>query len=503
MSQQIDAPLNIELLATKDNVDGHGTEIRGTVADHVNLTADKAREVLGSRFLTDPNFVVTVDGVRVTFDDIPPEFLSELQVPVAGLGTARVLVIDAQRSDRSTRQHGVAWHVNNRLVGECGWRGSDYERILDGRTSEAKRYTFIVFADFLSDAVLPDWSDFDASNPSWQKTRTVVQDHIRDALQEFNATRRAEIKAAVRERLEPEVSRLPALSRERWNAFVDQVVDTCPNIRNQELEQLAGILANLEQARSRYGLIDQLHGLPPGSLDILHDILTAWSLNLAKEALDEIGTRLKLIHELQDKLRDKNTDEVQELQPLFERGLWIFGPEFETIEFTSNRGMTEVIRHIFRGKVSGSLNRPDFVVVPDGSVGLYSRPAYDDEHNPNGVSSLVIVELKRPGIPIGHEQKQQAWKYVKELRDKGQIKAHTKVNCFVMGSEIDPLEADSTITGVVTITPLLYETFILRAEKRMLNLYRLLKDAPFLRANGVDAEEFVHPPLPAQTALGV
>lgn len=38
---------------------------------------------------------------------------------------------------------------------------------------------------------------------------------------------------------------------------------------------------------------------------------------------------------------------VQELQPLFKRGLWIFGPEFETIEFTSNVGMTKVVQNCF------------------------------------------------------------------------------------------------------------------------------------------------------------
>ena len=66
-------------------------------------------------------------------------------------------------------------------------------------------------------------------------------------------------------------------------------------------------------------------------------------------------------------------DEVGDLQPLFERSLWVFGPEFESLEFTSNRGMTEVIAKIFGGDEQGSRQRPDFVMLPDGSVGLYSR----------------------------------------------------------------------------------------------------------------------------------
>ena len=66
----------------------------------------------------------------------------------------------------------------NRAVGECKWSRSDYERILDGRTSEAKRFTFIVQADYLNqdNAVLEDWSGFKEDCPVWAKTRETVQD---------------------------------------------------------------------------------------------------------------------------------------------------------------------------------------------------------------------------------------------------------------------------------------------------------------------------------------
>src|SRR5258708_38143885 len=114
-----------------------------------------------------------------------------------------------------------------------------------------------------------------------------------------------------------------------------------------------------------------------GDLDNLHKLLKAWNVRTAKIALDEIQTRLKLIEELDQKLRDERMDEVGDLQPLFERSLWVFGPEFESLEFTSNKGMTEVIRKIVGIEQMGSRQRPDFVMLPDGSVGLYSGDAHD------------------------------------------------------------------------------------------------------------------------------
>ncbi|WP_067738356.1 ATP-binding protein [Novosphingobium naphthalenivorans] len=483
---------------------GHGVEIRAAEPTRLRLSAADIREVLGTRFLTDPNFQVSVDGQAVTFDDIPQDFVRESFVDIPGVGRARILMIDSQRADRTTRQHGIAWHVNNRLVGDCGWRGTDYERVLDGRTSEAKRFTFIVFADFLADtdAILPDWSGFQLSNDTWKKTQVAVQDKIREEIAAFSFERRAEAKEAVRERYASTVLKIAPSARERWNSFVDQVVDTCPGISTEQIDQVAGILVNLEASSSQYSLLARLHGLQPGELDQLDGILADWSVATAKMALDEIQSRLKLIGELHDKLRDERADEVRELQPLIERSLWVFGPEFESIEFTSNRGMSEVIRKLLGGTAQGSLNRPDFVILPDGSVGLFARPAFDDQHEVTGVAHLVVVELKRPGIAIGMDQKNQAWKYVVELQTQGLIDDGTRVTCFVLGSRLSPREGVRE-EGRTKIIPMAYETFIKRAETRMLNLYARLSEAPFLREAGLDADTFVAEPAPRQGGLGL
>jgi hypothetical protein len=490
------APLTPTLIGRRNKgVKGHGTEICALALDPVVLTAEHAREALGTRFLTDPGFTVTIDGTAVGFDDIPENMLQRAEVDVPHFGAAEVLMIDSSRSDRTTKQHGIAWRVRGRLVGECSWRGFHDERILDGRTAAAKRFTFIVFADFLADAVAPDWSEFRNDADAWQATCAVVQGHIRDRISEVIASRRGEVKQSVKERLGGVVQELTPLSRARWTAFVDQVVDSCPSITEAQVEQVASILANLEQANSKYGLITKLHELKPGELDDLHRLLDDWTLTAAKAALDELQSRLRLIEELNMKLRDENADEVQDLQPLFEDSLWVFGPEFESIEYTSNRGMTEIIRKIFGKNDTGSRNRPDFVIVPDGSIGLYSRDAYGEDREVNGVASLVIAEIKRPGITIGSDQKNQAWKYVKELMERGLVDRHTQVSCFVLGSRRDPHEGvRKEEDGRVIIEPMSYDVFIRRAEKRMLGLRDKLKEAPFLQRQGFNTADFVSPP---------
>ncbi|MER9870687.1 ATP-binding protein [Mesorhizobium sp. M0136] len=459
----------------------HGTEIRATSVSNLAMAAETAREVLGTRFLADPNFEVFIDGTRVTFDDIPRHSMDRVKVEVPGHGTAEIVVIDSLKSDKTTKQHGIAWRVKSRLVGSPSWVGFDHERILDGRSSEAKRFLFIVFADFLDDAVTPDWTGFNADSVAWKETRPRVHDAIKATLSEFTADKRREAKATVRETHFKSVAKLPPAGRERWNQFVDRVVDACPSITVDQVGQVAGILATLEAATSKYGVISKLHDFAADDFDTLDSILQDWTIRLAKDALDEIQSRLKLIAELDVKLRDPSMSEVGDLQPLIDKSLWVFGPEYESIEFTSNKGMTEVVRKFFGASSPISRLRPDYVIVPDGSVGLYSRDSYDSSGEVIGTDRLVIAEIKRAGVGIGSDQITQPWNYAKILKNGGHISDATSVTCFVLGSAIEAGENEPTTRGNVVIVPMTYNVFIRRAQARMLGLRAKLADVPFLQ----------------------
>lgn len=491
-------PLHLDYVSfTESGVTGHGTTIQGTgEVPIIHLTEEKAREVLGSRFLANPAFKVFIGGSAISFNDIP-DHLSKVEFEVDGYGKVTILHIDTGKADKTTRQHGIAWWVQDRAVGQCNWSTSDYTRILDGRKTEAKRFTFIVKADFLNqyDAVKDDWSGFKEEVGAWTKTRAAVQDHICKIIDSLGQEERASTKASVRQKVGNTINTLSLVSKERVTEFVDEVVENCPSLGENEIVQLTTILAKLEQSKSRYGLLDVLHKCEPDDYDKLHAILTEWTIGMAKLVLDEIQNRLRLIAELRIKLQKVGIDEVHELQPLFERGLWMFGAEFESIDFTSNVGMTQVIRRLFNDpKGTGSRNRPDFVALPDASVGFYSRPSYNDHHDEDGVGHLVIIDLKTTGLPIGGTEKDQVWKYVKELRERGYLKKGDKVDGYVLGDMVERNEVEPRKEGPeVTIYPMLYNTILIRAEKRLLNLSKKVKEAPFLLEQQESLKSFLDP----------
>ncbi|MEW9834238.1 hypothetical protein [Mesorhizobium marinum] len=117
-----------------------------------------------------------------------------------------------------------------------------------------------------------------------------------------------------------------------------------------------------------------------------------------------------------------------------------------------------------------------------------------------------VAEIKKPGVGIGSEQKDQSWRYVKELRSNGLLTEAATTACYILGSKIDPGEGGirTEWDGRVTIIPMTYNTFICRAEKRMLGLRDKLKEAPFLKEHEVDGDGFVTPPAePQQDLLAV
>lgn len=480
-----DSPFSLEKCEPTSFLKEKGTKIFVREKTSIRIDEEKIRSEIGMRFLTDPSFTCSVNGITVNFSHIPSENINEHIIKLDSGESIHIFIIDTNDADKTTKQHGIAWHVNRRLVGESDWKSYAFDEIIDGRSSEAKSHTFIINADFLanSDSVKKDWTGFN-STPEFLITRNKVFDFVKSHINGQTKQKRDRVFSNVRKVHEKELSKLTPLRVERWEEFVTEIQTECISLNEKDLLKLSGFLIKMEQSDTKYSLISKLHELNSDQIDNLHNILADWSLDLAKEVLDELQIRLRLLDELRDKVLDVNTREVQDLQPLFHQGLWIFGPEYETIEFTSNDGMTKVIQNLFKSNIKGSRNRPDFAILPDSTVGSYSYHRYDDDGGEIGIDRLVIVELKKPGIPISTDEKGQCWKYVSELLKTGLISRDTKVTCFVLGSEVDPFERGPRKENDdrCIIQPLDYQVVVSRAKSRLLKLYDRVKGAPFLEA---------------------
>jgi hypothetical protein len=488
------APYRIEVLKTID-VPGHGT-VLSCDASRWTLPVDDVAELLGSRFVSDPEFEIRLNGNTISLTDLE-HISNRVALPVPGNGEVIVRRFDSDQSGRTSAQSGVAWWTNRRKVGMPSWEAPDGP-LLDARTTVGKRLVYVVEADQLALDVKPDWSGYYASE-STVGVQKVAYDFIRSdlhgALEGMRKERKREALAANRST----ILSLPPLSQEAVAQFIEDIQVRSPTISPKDLSNAVQVLSSLEQSRSGFRLLERLAHLSPDALDGLNEILAEWSIADVKAVLGELRYRLRLIRQLEELVEKHTADELHDLQPIFERGLWIFGPEFESISFTSNRSLATVIAKYFgSATIEAPTRRPDFVVLPDSSLGSYSSDAFDKNHEVSGLAAVVIVELKRGGFTVSHPEKDQAMGYSRAIRQSGKVSRDTRVTCYVLGTEVDPNADEEQYEGATVIIPRTYQTVLRQAHARTFNLLEKVESSEAVRVTDPELRDAIgdsQPPL--------
>ncbi len=152
---------------------------------------------------------MSLDGLKTT------------DIPVDGHGTITVHFIDSIEHYRSARLRGITWWANQRRVGEPSWdRLDDEGAYLDGRTEHAKKFSFIVMADFLSPGqdIKADWSDFHA-NQRTNAVRDAVHRYVIKEIQAQLATTRKERKKNAIENSRELMGELHNLEEGDWAVY--------------------------------------------------------------------------------------------------------------------------------------------------------------------------------------------------------------------------------------------------------------------------------------------
>ena len=366
--------------------------------------------------------------------------------------------------------HGISWKFGNRLFSQ------NWDNVLDGRLKIAKKYNFIISAEFLKDYLNETMTGF-KDDDNVKEVKKVIYDCVLNSLNEDIKSEKNNEKSEIIKENFNSIKKLGIADKKDVADFINEVQEKCPNIKSDDLKATINIFINLKESRSGYNLLHKLSSLSSDELENLNEILDEWDIGQAKYVLDLIQERLNFIKTLEEKMNDSSTDELHELHVLFEKGLWVFGPDFESIEFTSNKTLKTVIRKLFKQEEVNVLNpllRPDLVILPNGNLNIYSTDSFDENREVNGIDRVLIMELKRVGYKIGIEDKSQAEKYIKQLFDGNHINADAKVDAYVLGSVID-CEKSQLCNGNVSIIPMQYSIIIRRAEKRLFNLRDKIK----------------------------
>ena len=130
-------------------------------------------------------------------------------------------------------------------------------------------------------------------------------------------------------------------------------------------------------------------------VDTLNSILDEWSVSDIKDVLDEIDRRLKVINAIEQLCSNPSTDELHVLHPLVSQAKWLFGIEYDNMNYTFNKALTTVLHNILKGQRKGDIDvnwakRPDLVIGSDFSLSSTCVEDVDD-------NDMLIINADKQG----------------------------------------------------------------------------------------------------------
>lgn len=441
----------------------------------------KIKKEIGTRFLTDPMFNITLNGKKIEFDDLK-ENLDEIPCKVDNK-PVKILKIKSDQKSKNTHFRGVTWILGKRRIKTTTWN-----KILDGRIEEAKQYAYVVHSDILKDELNETMRDFSRSDNSLRIQNKIIK-CIKKSVSKIMAHERNEIKKSIIQENISLIKDMSGIDQDEVGEFISELQETRTVIRTTDLKAATKAFIKIKKSKNSSKLFQQLSKLTIEDCNDLSKIFDEWTIKEARVVLSLIRSRLDLIEKLESKCNNPNTKELEELQPLFEEGLWIFGPEYESVEFTSNKGLTTVAISLLKKKhikIKTSRLRPDFVVLPDSTISMHSCDKFNEDGESEGIEKILFIELKRGGSQIDVTERSQVENYINILINGGAILKGTKIDAYVVGSTVlcDKIEIGELKDK--KIIPITYHSILKKAERRLMNLRKKIEEEKNIRDEATD-----------------
>jgi hypothetical protein len=445
--------------------------------------ADKILKIISARFLHDPNFVVSINKQTVQLEE-HSGLINTTELVVDNIKLTAHF-IDSLRSSRSTVHQGIAFWQSNRLVGEPSWI-LGFEAVVDGRTTFAKRYTVVIQTSDLADYVYEDWTGFKRV-AIMDKVYKEVAEYVNKMFAEIAMENIEETKQQVANDFKREIENLSPLGRYEIGEVIEAISLSHPTARPETLSIAVEAVINLEKTRSGKELLVKLAKLSDADIDGLKNLLDKWSVKDALIVLDEIHNRLSVIEAIRKLSKDENVDELHVLHPLVTDARWLFGPEFESAEYASNRQLHSAVHAVFKKRIgkenfNNHKQRPDIVILNDSTASITGTEVFDNDSNLATVNKVLIIELKRGAFKLTRDERNQAHGYVEDFVNCGSLIGSPYVEAFVVGDsfseKITPISTvvneNSVEVGKVRITT--FSQLVDTAERRLFGLRQKLNE---------------------------
>ncbi|SHG01725.1 ATP-binding protein [Flavobacterium defluvii] len=445
--------------------------------------ADIILDVISARFLHDPKFFVSINKKTIQLEqhkglvDSSPIQVNDIKL--------QINLIDSKKSRKSTLYQGIAIWQGGRLIGEPSWILGNI-MVLDGRSKEAKRYSVVVESTDLADFIKEDWTGF-KKNDKLESIYEAINTEVQKMFYKIAQENIEETTSQIRNLYKKQYNDLSPLAKYEFNEAIQHISISSPTAREESISLALDTVLNLEKTRSGNELLIKLSTLSSEDIDGLNKLLENWSIKDALTVLDEIDKRISVIEAIRKLSNDSTVDELHVLHPLVASARWIFGPEYDSPEYSSNNQLQTTVEKVFGKKINKSIfnnnrKRPDIVVIGDSTFSITATTDFDHENGLSAIKRVLIIELKRGGFKLGRDERNQAVGYVEDFVNCGTLIGSPYINAYVVGEsfseKVQPIQSieneNKVEIGKVQIC--LFSQIVDSSERRLFNLREKLNE---------------------------
>ena len=388
--EQLDIDLHSEPCAPEL----HGTTI--TLSDlHQGLAypdANHLRQILLQDYGRQDDFSITVDDKRLDVDDVSGRYTEQEQaLPNAGKVKLRFSISDGKSG---LRQPGITLRVDGKAVGRPGFFGMDQRD--DFPPKLLRKLYGEVEADGLRDHITAGWDAAVENSELLKEVEAYVQPILRDA---YEQQYRQEIQLAQARLQKAILTRLSALP-EHKRAFADRaikkILDKYYGEPESKVEPVVNVLLEAMERSDYRILLEHIDAATPGDVAGIADRLNDFGLAEMATLVQQAAARQVFLDQLDTLARDATTSEAM-MHKALERSLWVFGPEYSLFSsnITLRRQVEDMLGKTYTGEKADK--RPDLLL------------------NENLSGEYLLIEFKRPGHALNHDDYLQAVSYRHEL----------------------------------------------------------------------------------------
>jgi hypothetical protein len=373
-------------------------------------------EVISARFLHDPKFILSINKKTIQLEE--HKGLIESTPIEIGDVKLQVNLIDSKKSRKSTLYQGIAIWQGGRLVGEPSWILGNI-MVLDGRSKEAKRYSVVVESTDLADYIREDWTGF-KKDVRLDNIYEAINKEVQGMFSKIAKDNIEETTQQIRTQYKKQYNDLSPLAKYEFNEAIQHISISNPTAKEESIALAVETILNLEKTRSGNELLIKLSSMSSEDIEGLNKLLENWSIKDALTVLDEIDKRISVIEAIRKLANDSTVDELHVLHPLVASARWIFGPEYDSPEYSSNSQLQTTVEKVFGKKIeknafNNNKKRPDIVVMGSSTFSITGTADFDNENGLSAIKKILIIELKRGGFKLGREERNQAVGYVEDL----------------------------------------------------------------------------------------